>query len=413
MKEIKKNNSYSAEGKNSQNKKKGKKIIALLTLLILVMGALQINAAWAQTTGTEAEDDMGSEMDTEEVIAVTDIEIADHEPVVAVGDTISLEAMVIPENATESTVKYTSSDTSIATVSSRGEVKGIKKGTVTITASAGEIKKDVAITVKVATTAIKVNQDYIVLKLGGTYRLTAKVLPSEADQAIRYSCVDTTVATVSDTGLVTARAKGSTAIMVSNEDMVVAVSLIVNEDVKGGDSQDPGNPESSVEPKRKIYDYVIFATEKDSVDTETLSHLYASKGALKIEGKGYILEVDGKDIVNYENILYTDISLKRNGEEVSFNLNKGEALCGPVTLYIDNPVGKYLYLYNEAKEKYQLIEADDLHKLELTTPGQYKIIQKKMRSDMTTTLYILAGGMVALVIGSVVYIVVKRKYWFW
>lgn len=413
MKEIKKNNSYSAESKNSQNKKKGKKIIALLTLLILAMGALQINAAWAQTTGTEAEDDIDGEMETEAVIAVTDIEIADHEPVGAVGESISLEATVIPENATESTVKYTSSDTSVATVNTRGEVKGIKKGSVTITISAGEIKEEIPITVKVATTTIKVKEDYVLLKAGETFDLAAKVLPSEAEQALTYTSSDTDVATVSNKGKIRAKTNGSTAIIVSNEDMAIAVSVIVNEDVKGVQTQDPAADNTLAEAEEKAYEYVILATEEEKIAKEVLVRLYKAGGALKIEGEGYAIEIKAADIVNYNNELLTDISLKVKEEETSFILNKGKDLCGAITLYIDKPKGQYLYLYNEAKGKYQLIQTQSLHKLELTTPGKYKILQKKMGQDMTSTLYILAGGMAALIIASAVYVVVKRRYWFW
>jgi uncharacterized protein YjdB len=45
-------------------------------------------------------------------------------------------------------VTYTSSDTNIATVTSKGKIKGIKKGTATITIKAGDFKKTVKVTVK-------------------------------------------------------------------------------------------------------------------------------------------------------------------------------------------------------------------------------------------------------------------------
>lgn len=74
-------------------------------------------------------------------IAVTDIEIANHEDEVDVDKTITLSATVIPSNATDNTVTYQSSDESIATVNSSGEVKGIAGGKVTITVSAGTVTK--------------------------------------------------------------------------------------------------------------------------------------------------------------------------------------------------------------------------------------------------------------------------------
>ncbi len=54
----------------------------------------------------------------------------------AKGKTVTLKATVSPSNAVKKTIKWTSSNSKIATVSSKGVVKGIAKGTATITAKA-------------------------------------------------------------------------------------------------------------------------------------------------------------------------------------------------------------------------------------------------------------------------------------
>lgn len=46
------------------------------------------------------------------------------------------------------TVTYTSSNTKVATVTSKGKIKGIKKGTAKITIKAGNYKKTVTVNVK-------------------------------------------------------------------------------------------------------------------------------------------------------------------------------------------------------------------------------------------------------------------------
>ena len=66
-----------------------------------------------------------------------------------VGDSITLVATVAPENATDKTVTWETSDAEVATVAN-GVVTILKAGTVTITAKAGEHSATCAITVKAA-----------------------------------------------------------------------------------------------------------------------------------------------------------------------------------------------------------------------------------------------------------------------
>lgn len=69
---------------------------------------------------------------------------------VKVNETVRIKAMIYPEDATDSTVKWNSSDPSTATVDNSGNVKGIKPGEVTITAkSASNNEISASCTVKV------------------------------------------------------------------------------------------------------------------------------------------------------------------------------------------------------------------------------------------------------------------------
>lgn len=349
--------------------------------------------------------------DTEDAtIEVTDIEISDHEDELNVGDIISLSVTVLPLDATDSTITYKSSDESIATVNSSGEVKGISKGNVIIYVSAGNVTKEISLTVKVATTAIKVNNDYLVLKVGNTFQLSTTVTPADANQSITYRSTDESVATVSSNGKVTAKKVGNTTIIVSNGDKSIAVSVIVNQSTTTTNSDN--NVEQSEEVIKEYCDSVN-ALEVDKIDEDTLYYLYSTGKILEIVGDGYIIEIDGSQIVNYKNEFYTDIQLVRDETGISFNLNKGEYLCGGVRVYITEPNGKYLYLYNTSKEKYELIQTDSLELLELTTPGQYLITDQKFSISSFTIVYFVAFGIVALFIGIGVYIILKKKYWFW
>ena len=65
------------------------------------------------------------------------------------GDSLELTATLLPEDATETALTWSSSDKKIATVSKKGVVKGVKPGTVTITVKTANGKKaTIKLTVK-------------------------------------------------------------------------------------------------------------------------------------------------------------------------------------------------------------------------------------------------------------------------
>ena len=65
-----------------------------------------------------------------------------------VGQSETLVATVLPDDATEQSVSWTSSDNTVATVDSSGKVTALKKGSTTITASAGGKYATCSVTVK-------------------------------------------------------------------------------------------------------------------------------------------------------------------------------------------------------------------------------------------------------------------------
>ncbi len=71
-------------------------------------------------------------------IDVTDIVMAESEAKAYIGKTTQLTANIIPDDATIKGINWSSSDTSIATVSSSGKVTGVAEGTAVITAQSKE-----------------------------------------------------------------------------------------------------------------------------------------------------------------------------------------------------------------------------------------------------------------------------------
>ena len=68
---------------------------------------------------------------------------------ITVGSEIKIESFISPSNTTDKTVIWTSNDKTVATVNNSGVVKGIKKGTTTITATTKDGNKKATATIKV------------------------------------------------------------------------------------------------------------------------------------------------------------------------------------------------------------------------------------------------------------------------
>ena len=145
------------------------------------------------------------------------------------GESVTLTATVNPEDATDKTVTWSSSDETVATVTN-GVVVAIKVGTATITAKAGEKTATCAITV-VATpvTSVTLNRTTASLKAGETVTLTATVNPEDAtDKTVTWSSSDETVATVTN-GVVVAIKVGTATITAKAGDKTATCAITVVE----------------------------------------------------------------------------------------------------------------------------------------------------------------------------------------
>ncbi|WP_066718389.1 Ig-like domain-containing protein [Clostridium sp. Marseille-P299] len=118
----------------------------------------------------------------------------------------------IKSNTTGKNVTYSSSDKKIATVSSKGVIKGVKAGKVTITVKAGNVSRKCIVTVKkpwIAVDKIEFEQEIIALDIGEKESNPATIFPSNASgKWITYSSSDPTVATVDKNGVVTGMREG-------------------------------------------------------------------------------------------------------------------------------------------------------------------------------------------------------------
>ena len=143
-----------------------------------------------------------------QVIPVESVSINKTTASITIGETLQLNASVSPSTATNKDITWSSSNSSVASVSSSGLVTAVGEGTAKITASVGG--KQGACTVTVSP-KIKLDKTQLALTIDDTETLTATLAPSDAGKKVTWSSSDSKVAKVED-GKITAIAAGSATI---------------------------------------------------------------------------------------------------------------------------------------------------------------------------------------------------------
>ncbi len=134
-----------------------------------------------------------------------------------VSQTKTLKAEVLPSNATNKKVTWTSSNKSVATVSKSGKITAKKPGKATITVKTknGGYKATCTVTVKrfVAVKSFKLNKTSLSINDGKSYTLKAVFSPSNAsNRDVVWKSSNTDIATVSSKGVVKAVKPGTVTI---------------------------------------------------------------------------------------------------------------------------------------------------------------------------------------------------------
>ena len=156
------------------------------------------------------------------LVKVTGITISKSSLSLKEGESASLVASVIPSNATNKAVSWSSEDSGIATVVG-GVVTGKSVGTTTVTATSadGGFSKTCEVTVVssvVKVTGVKFKDPQVTMAVGKTQMLSYEVLPADAtDTEVTWKSSDPSVVSVSF-GVLTSKSEGRAAITVTTKD---------------------------------------------------------------------------------------------------------------------------------------------------------------------------------------------------
>ena len=138
---------------------------------------------------------------------------------IGVNQTVTLNPIITPSNATFKAVEFQSSNASIATVDENGVVRGIAPGTAIITATTKRngIKASVSVTVRtIASTSVSLNSTKVSIDRGDTFSLIATVNPSNAtNQTVTFKSDNPNIVTIDSNGIITGISSGTATITVT------------------------------------------------------------------------------------------------------------------------------------------------------------------------------------------------------
>ena len=145
------------------------------------------------------------------------------------GNAYQLTATVMPENATDKTLSWSSSDPTVATVDQDGKVTPLVAGYTTITATANDGSEKFG-TCEVTVYDIEVIPETMTLKVEDVANLTANILPEGFTNPegwnIQWTSSDPTVVSVDQTGKITALKVGENIIITATFGEVSATCVI-------------------------------------------------------------------------------------------------------------------------------------------------------------------------------------------
>ena len=199
---------------------------------------------WAPDDGNANEMLVQTEVEIPKV-AVSGITLNNSTLSLTTGQNFTLQAMLSPSNATNKEVTWESSDAGVAAVSKDGVVTAKKAGKATIVAKAADESGKYASCVVTVTevkkevTGVTLNKSSLNLGVGGSEVLSATVLPADAtNKQVTWLSSTPSVATVSQSGVVTGVKEGTTQISVITADgSKTAICSVI---VSGQTQTEPG-----------------------------------------------------------------------------------------------------------------------------------------------------------------------------
>jgi len=177
--------------------------------------------------------------------------------------------------------------------------------------------------------------------------------------------------------------------------------------------------------KKIVYDLDVYST----LTKASLEIAYDRNLILEGRNDDYAIIVRGEDIEDYNTELDLKLEVKKTKDGYKIKRASDDKLPGKVSVKIRNTKlnKKYLYIYNKVQGKYILLDGIDEDNVadykninvingyltwELDRDSTYLLTDKDINKvPIRYELLIYVG--IAIIILSIIYVLVKKKYWFW
>ena len=250
---------------------------------------------------------------------VEKIELSLDKTTINKGERIKLKVNISPTDAVDKTLKYSSENTKVASISSDGYILGLSSGTTKITAKANNgVTSSISINVYSPVTDIVLGTQNCTVQVEGQYKINASILPDDANNKnITYASENEEIATVDQNGNITGIAEGNTNIIVSSEEgnITKKVEVTVIRKLEEGEIlidetlNVTGNEITGLENSNNTVDKIA-----NKIQTNYTVDIYNSSGqkivGSTLVGTGSTIRILDNDklVIEYNVIMYGDVN---------------------------------------------------------------------------------------------------------
>lgn len=153
-------------------------------------------------------------------IEVTKVNISLENTTLQKNARVDLKVEVLPQNATNKQLTYTSSNSNVVSVNSNGRLFAVSSGTATITAKSNNNREgSIQVTVYSKVTGMQLKEDELCMQIGENYTVTPIIMPQDASNPkVNFYSSNEKIAMIDENGNIKAIAEGSVKIIAQTQE---------------------------------------------------------------------------------------------------------------------------------------------------------------------------------------------------